>query len=104
MAALSLRLPDELASRLDGEARRGGAARSDVARQAIEEFLARRERERFIAGFVAEARAAYGDPSFRAAARELAAEALMTDNEALAIAEGGQRNARGGGRPRKPGR
>jgi len=91
MPALSLRLPDELESRLDAEARRTGVPRSEVAREAIEEHLARRERERFMANFVAEARAAYGDPSFRAEALELAQEALETDNEALAIAERGRR-------------
>ena len=91
MPALSLRLPDELESRLDAEARRAGVPRSEVVRAAIEEFLSRRERERFMANFVAEARAAYGDPAFRAEVLGSAAEALETDNEALAIAEGGRR-------------
>ena len=103
MAALSLRLPDELESRLDNEARFAGLARSDVARAAIEEYLVRRERERFIAGFVAEARVAYGDPGFRAEAREIAAEALVTDNEALEVAEQGRRRVPSRERRRRAG-
>jgi predicted transcriptional regulator len=59
MAAISLRLPDELESLLDEEARREGVARSEIARAAIAGFLAQKERQRTIAAFVAEARAAY---------------------------------------------
>lgn len=87
MPALSLRLPDELESRLDAEARREGVARSEVAREAITEYLVRRERERVLAALVAEASAAYGDPAIRAEALGVAAEALPLDNEALDRAE-----------------
>jgi predicted transcriptional regulator len=76
MAGLSLRLPEELESRLDEEAQREGVAWSEVARTAIAEFLDRRERERYIAAFVAEARAAYADPRIRDEALVLAEEAL----------------------------
>ena len=75
MAGFSLRLPRDLEARLDDEARREGVPRSEVARTAIAEFLDRRERERYIAAFVAEARAAYADPKIRSSARDLAAEA-----------------------------
>ncbi len=87
MAGLSLRLPDELESKLDEEARREGVGRSEVARTAIAEFLERKERERYMAAFVAEAKAAYADPQIRAQALALAEEALPLDNEALRIAE-----------------
>ncbi len=87
MGALSLRLPDDLETRLDEEARRAGVARSEVARVAITEFLHRKERERFLAAFVAEARAAYGDPAIRQEALAIAEEALPLDNEALDLAE-----------------
>lgn len=90
MTALSLRIPEELEGRLDKEARRAGVPRSEIARTAIEEFLARRERERFLAAFVAEARATYGDATTRNETLELAEEALPLDNEALKIAEAGQ--------------
>lgn len=95
MAGFSLRLPDDLESRLDEEARRQGVARSEIARAAIAEFLALRERQRTLAAFVAEARAAYADPKIRKNALALAEEAVPLDNEGLRIAESG---ARYGGR------
>jgi len=87
MGALSLRLPEQVESRLADEARRAGVARSEVARAAITEFLDRKERERFLGAFVAEARAAYGDPAIRREARAIAGEALPQDNAALDLAE-----------------
>lgn len=89
MPAFSLRLPDELEVRLDAEARRTGVARSEVARLALAEFLDRRERSRYLAAFVAEARTAYSDPQIRKEALALAEEALPLDNEGLRIAEPG---------------
>lgn len=101
MAGLSLRLPDELEAKLDEEARREGVARSEIARKAIAEFLAQRERERFLAAFVAEAKAAYGDPAIRSEALAIAAEALRLDNEALDLAEApSKKSAPGQRRPR----
>ena len=89
MAGFSLRLPDDLESRLDEEARREGVARSEIARAAITEFLAQRERQRYLAAFVAEARAAYADPKIRKDALTLAEEAVPLDNEGLRVAERG---------------
>lgn len=87
MVAFSLRLPEDLESRLDAEARHEGIARSAIARTAIAEFLERRERQRYLAAFVAEARAAYADPKIRKEALNLAEEALPLDNEGLRVAE-----------------
>lgn len=87
MAGFSLRLPEDLESRLDDEARREGVARSEVARTAIAEFLERRERQRYLAAFVAEAQAAYSDPKIRKEALALAEEAVALDNEGLRVAE-----------------
>jgi predicted transcriptional regulator len=87
MAGLSLRLPEDLDSMLDEEARREGVARSEVARAAIAEFLERKARERYVAAFVAEAKAAYADPKVRTEALSLAEEALPLDNEGLRLAE-----------------
>ncbi len=103
MTALSLRIPEELESRLDAEARRAGVPRSEIARTALEDFLARRERERFLAAFVAEARATYGDAVTRDEMIALADEALPHDNAALEIAEAGparRRKARRNARPK----
>jgi metal-responsive CopG/Arc/MetJ family transcriptional regulator len=80
-------LPEDLESRLDDEARREGVARSEVARTAIAEFLDRRERERYIAAFVAEARAAYAHSAIRGEALEMAEQSLPLDNEGLRVAE-----------------
>ena len=87
MAGLSLRLSEDLESRLDEEARREGVGRSEIARTAIAEFLDRRERERHIAAFVAEAQAAYADPRIKNEALALAEEAVPLDNEGLRVAE-----------------
>jgi predicted transcriptional regulator len=88
MAAISLRLPEEVDTRLTEEARIEGRPRSEVVREAITEYITRRERERFMEELVAEARRAYGDPDLRQEALEMAEEAIVTGNEALDIAEG----------------
>ncbi len=81
MPALSLRLPDELEHRLEEEAHRAGVPRSEVARQAISDYLARRERERFMAELVAEARTGYGIAALRDEALALAEDALPAEDE-----------------------
>jgi predicted transcriptional regulator len=102
MGGFSLRLPEDLESKLDEEARREGVPRSEVARSAIAEFLERKERERYIAAFVAEAKAAYADPDIREEALTLAEDALPLDNEGLQVAESrGRYQASSGGRTRK---
>lgn len=102
MAGFSLRLPEDLESRLDDEARREGVARSEIARTAIAEFLARKERQRTIAAFVAEAHAAYADPKIRKEALTLAEEAVPLDNEGLHVAESrGQYRASSAAKRRK---
>jgi predicted transcriptional regulator len=102
MAGLSLRLPEGLESMLDEEARREGVARSEVARVAIAEFLERKARQRYVAAFIAEAKAAYSDPEIRKDALALAEEALPLDNEGLEVAETrGRYKAQSGRRPRK---
>jgi len=58
MAAISVRLPDQLESRLTSEAAIEGKGRSEVARDAIADYLARREHERFMAEMVAHHRCA----------------------------------------------
>ena len=77
MVRFSVRLPGELESKLDEEARRQGVARSEVARAAIAEFLERKERERYLAAFIAEARAAYAVPQIREEALTLAKDASL---------------------------
>jgi metal-responsive CopG/Arc/MetJ family transcriptional regulator len=88
MGAMSLRLPDELVVRLDAEVVLDGRPRSEVVRTALAEYLLRRERERFMAEYVAEARAAYADPQIAREALEIAEDFLPLENEALDRAEG----------------
>jgi predicted transcriptional regulator len=96
MTVISLRLPDELEERLTREAQRANAARSEIARRAVAEYLERLERERLMAAFVAEARAAYADPEVRLEALEVAEEFAVADSEALDLAEGRLTKARRG--------
>ncbi|MBT1070741.1 ribbon-helix-helix protein, CopG family [Pelotalea chapellei] len=99
MPALSLRLPEDLDHRLEDEARLERLPRSEVVRIAIVDYLARRERERFMAELAAEAHTAYTDDSIRSAALEMAEEGMVTSDEALDIAEG---RKPGGSRFSKP--
>jgi predicted transcriptional regulator len=82
MPTLTMRLDDDLDQRLSREAELAAETRSELARRAIEEFLSRRQRQRFLDEIARAARA-------RGARAGLATaeEALRTDNEALALAE-----------------
>jgi metal-responsive CopG/Arc/MetJ family transcriptional regulator len=88
MGTLSIRLPEELDEKLEQEARLLHKKRSELAREAIAEYIEARERERFMGEFIAEARAVYGDETLRREAQEIAEEFLPFDNEALDAAEG----------------
>jgi hypothetical protein len=79
-----MRLDDELDRRLAREAELAEQTRSEIARRALEEFLAQRQRQRFL-DEIARAASARGARQAVAAAEE----ALATDNEALALAERG---------------
>jgi predicted transcriptional regulator len=88
MTAISLMLPDDLDAKLDAEAKLSDRPRSELLRDALAEYLARRERERFMAEVVRAAKALAEDPAARREALEVAEEFLPLDNEALDIAEG----------------
>lgn len=83
MRTLSVRLPDRLDRRLDEEARDEGRSRSELAREAIVEYVEKRERQRFLATLAAEARALRD----AAEGRRVAEEMLPMENEALAAVE-----------------
>ena len=83
MPLVSIRLPDEVEARLAREAEREQRTKSELAREAIVDYLQRIERERFIAEI---ARAASARDT--AAALVDAEAALAVDNEALEIGEG----------------
>lgn len=79
MSLISIRLPAQLDAALAREAESSDRPRSEVVREAIAEYLARREQARFQAE-IARAAAA---PGVDAVA--LAEEALPFDNEALGL-------------------
>ena len=83
MPLVSIRLPDDVEARLAREAARLERPKSELARDAIVDYLERIERERFL-GELARAARARGDDEALAAANE----AFATDNEALAMSEG----------------
>lgn len=90
MPLVSIRLPDDVEARLAREAERLERPKSELARDAIVDYLERIERERFLDD-IARAARARGDDEALSTARE----ALATDNEALALGENlvGERKA-----------
>lgn len=88
MGAISIRLTEEIESRLLHEANLENRPRSEVVRRAIDEYLRRREHERFMENLVREARTAYANPAIRGESRELNEETSPAENEALRHAEG----------------
>ncbi|MDD2762235.1 MAG: ribbon-helix-helix protein, CopG family, partial [Methylomonas sp.] len=80
MPAISLRLPDDVEANLKAEAQLEGKSQSEIARLAITEYLARRERERFMAEMVAAARALANDPQARAEALQIAEDFDAADD------------------------
>lgn len=82
MGTLNVRLPDDLARRLAEEARQAHVPRSDLAREAISEWLARRERARRERRLEAAARVIAEDPALYREARSMAQDFLPLENEA----------------------
>jgi len=82
MRRVSIRLPDDVEIRLAREAARAQRLKSEIARDAIVDYLERLERTRFL-DEIARAARARGD----AEALEAADEALPIDNEALEASE-----------------
>ncbi len=89
MPLISLRLPDDLDTRLDRAARASGRAKSELARDAIALYLDKRRQAAFISDYV---RSALGESS--ADTRQLAADFLPLENEAL-----GREESRGAAAP-----
>jgi hypothetical protein len=87
MSAVSLRLPDHLEQQLSEETRLSGQPRSQLLREALETLLSQRREGRAQAALKLAAEALASDGDACAEARELAADFLMAENEALAGAE-----------------
>jgi predicted DNA-binding protein len=82
MPHISIRLSERPDAKLSREAERTRRPKAELAREAIAEYLARRERARFLGQIARAARAPGEDPI------TLAEEALPLDNDALALLEG----------------
>jgi metal-responsive CopG/Arc/MetJ family transcriptional regulator len=87
MGAISLRLPEQLERKLGLEARLSGQPRSQLLREALEDLLSRRERERSLAELVAAAEALVADPEAIEESLALAHDFALAESEALAQAE-----------------
>jgi predicted transcriptional regulator len=87
MTAISLRLPEDLEANLKAEAQLEGKSQSEIARLAITEYLARREKERFMAEMVAEMRTAYANLDIRREALEIAEDLADDGLDAIIAAE-----------------
>ena len=88
IAALSLRLPDHLEQQLNEEAQLSGQPRSQLMREALETLLSQRREGREQAALKLAAGALASDAGACAEAREISADFLLAENEALAGAEG----------------
>jgi len=74
MSNISVRLPPDIERGLEEEARRTERNRSDVVREAVGEYLTRKERERLINEMKAAARALYSNPEVVREGVEIAEE------------------------------
>jgi predicted transcriptional regulator len=88
MAFLCVMLPDDLERKVDLEARLTGRSRSEILREAIARLVARRDRERFIAEYIAEATAGYSNPMLRREAIRIAGELDSAESEPSDLAGG----------------
>ena len=84
MSTLSIRLSESLDEHLTAESRLAGQPKSLIARNALEQFLDDRRRQRFLARLTRAATVIDSDEN-----TTLVEEALPFDNEALESTEGG---------------
>ena len=71
---LSLRLPEDVEQRLLKEAELAGRNRSDLVREALAEYLTRKDRERLIKEMKRAASVAYSNPEVAEEARQIQQE------------------------------
>ncbi|HET9679438.1 MAG TPA: ribbon-helix-helix protein, CopG family [Gammaproteobacteria bacterium] len=87
MSNLSIRLPSDTERHLLEEARLSHKNRSEIARDAITEYIARRAKERYMASMAQEMRAAYHVPAIRQEATSFAEQANNDGLDAIITAE-----------------
>lgn len=88
MIPMSLRIPDELAARLDREADREGKMRSEVLRDAIDHYLRFLERERSLSEMAEAARALAADHEVGKESKDLGESGVEDGLDGLIASEG----------------
>jgi predicted transcriptional regulator len=76
MGNISVRLPEDIEAVLEHEARLSDRSRSELVREAITEYVARRARQRFLEQMVGAARALAADTDARGEALDIAEGSL----------------------------
>ncbi|MEO8631182.1 MAG: ribbon-helix-helix protein, CopG family [Betaproteobacteria bacterium] len=87
MSVITLSLPDDLDSKLAHVAELANKPRSELARDAIADYLERLERDRRLAHMEAAVRALAADPESLSEALQISESFLPSENEALAAFE-----------------
>lgn len=87
MGNYSIRLPEDVERGLERESEVSGRNRSELVREAIGEYLARKERDRYMADMVAAAKALYSDSEAARESREIQAELDAADTSIDRIIE-----------------
>ncbi|QTF91967.1 ribbon-helix-helix protein, CopG family [Halomonas sp. BM-2019] len=82
-STLSIRFPEDLERRLDEEARLAHKGRSELVREAVQEYVLRLERERFMEEMVREMHEWQGDPNARRESDNMSDEMPDDDLDAL---------------------
>ena len=89
MEAVRPQLRDDAEQRVNPDAESVGRPRSEIKRDVVGQSIAQRERQRFVAEYVAEVKVGYAAPKQRRAAIEIVEEAVPLDIESLEYAECG---------------
>ncbi|MEX0732457.1 MAG: ribbon-helix-helix protein, CopG family [Aquisalimonadaceae bacterium] len=87
MSTLSIRFPEDLERKLAEEARLAHKGRSEMVREAVQEYVQRREHERFMQEMVTEMQDWLGNEAARQDSRELTEDMADDDLDALLKAE-----------------
>ncbi len=72
MGNISVRLPPDIEKKLDEEVQRSARSRSELVREAVGDYLTRKQRERVVAEMRRAARALYSDPDAKGEATAVA--------------------------------
>ena len=86
MSNLSVRLPPEITRELDREAELCGKSRSDLVREAVGQYVTRRQRKRLLAQLASEMRTGYSDAAARRESLEIA-DSTAGDGLAAIVAD-----------------